>query len=131
MNARTRRWIALAGAVLASGGCADAVTNVSPAPPPTAASVEVLSGRSEGISVPGPEPPRRIVIRCGASLGPGKVPLFVVDGEISSAAALPGLSPDEIESLEILKGPAATAIYGTRAASGVVVITTRKRTAPR
>ncbi len=124
MNARMRRWAALAGAVVAGGGCADAVTNVSPAPAPTAALVEVLSGRAEGISVPDSEPPRPLVIRCGGSLDLSKEPLFIVDGEISSAT-LPGLSPDEIESIEILKGPAATAIYGTRAATGVVLIRTR------
>jgi TonB-dependent SusC/RagA subfamily outer membrane receptor len=59
-------------------------------------------------------------------------PLFVVDGVILSRPAgatgleLPGLTPDRIESIEVVKGAAAAALYGSRAAGGVIMIRTKK-----
>jgi TonB-dependent SusC/RagA subfamily outer membrane receptor len=58
--------------------------------------------------------------------------LFVVDGVILSRPAgatgleLPGLTPDRIESIEVVKGAAAAALYGSRAAGGVIMIRTKK-----
>ena len=51
--------------------------------------------------------------------------LNVGNGEVSSFSALSNLSPDDIESMEILKDASASAIYGSRAANGVVLITTK------
>ncbi|MFT3675843.1 MAG: TonB-dependent receptor [Chitinophagaceae bacterium] len=48
------------------------------------------------------------------------------DGRFGSSNALAGINPSDIESIEILQGPSATAIYGTRATNGVVLITTKK-----
>ncbi len=83
-----------------------------------------------------------ILIRGAASVGAGNEPLFVIDGfPISNAVLEPGngtqyssgsrsplntLNPNDIESLEILKDASATAIYGARAANGVVLITTKR-----
>ncbi|NIG55569.1 TonB-dependent receptor [Chitinophaga sp. Cy-1792] len=64
-------------------------------------------------------------------------PLYVIDGVqiqpaqvsygvTSSTNALAGINPSDIESMEILQGPSATAIYGTRATNGVVLITTKR-----
>ncbi len=75
----------------------------------------------------------------GANSLTGGQPLFVVDGTPISNANFSGqhtgrdwgnfasdINPDDIESISVLKGPAATAIYGNRGAGGVVLITTKK-----
>lgn len=82
-----------------------------------------------------------IVIRGNSSITGNNQPLFVVDGIPvnnsfrSSTGASSGvdvsnraidINPDDIESMTVLKGPAATALYGIQAGSGVIVITTKK-----
>ena len=64
----------------------------------------------------------RIVIRGETSLEGRNTPLFVIDG-IPGAAN--DVAPDNIESISVLKGPAAAALYGSRAQAGVVLITTK------
>ena len=68
-----------------------------------------------------------ILIRGVTGLGPVS-PIFVVDGTITDQSAV---IMDNVESLSVLKGPAATALYGQRAANGVVVITSKKGTRKR
>lgn len=80
----------------------------------------------------------RINIRGVATINGGAAPLYVVDGIVISATdfgagtggtstnALNSLNPADIESIEILKDAASTAIYGSRGANGVVLITTKK-----
>jgi TonB-linked SusC/RagA family outer membrane protein len=68
-----------------------------------------------------------ILIRGVTGLGP-VAPIFVVDGTITDQSAV---IMDNVESLSVLKGPAATALYGQRAANGVVVITSKKGTRKR
>lgn len=63
-----------------------------------------------------------ILIRGVTGLGPVS-PIFVIDGTVTDQA---GVLMDNVESLSVLKGPAATALYGQRAANGVVVITSKK-----
>ncbi len=63
-----------------------------------------------------------ILIRGVTGLGPVS-PIFVVDGTITDQSAV---LMDNVENLSVLKGPAATALYGQRAANGVVVITSKK-----
>ena len=53
----------------------------------------------------------------------GSEPIYVIDGTIASAAAV---NMDDVESINILKGPSATALYGSRGANGAVIITTKK-----
>ncbi len=53
----------------------------------------------------------------------GGNPIYVVDGVITPNTAI---NPDDVASLTVLKGPAATALYGQRASEGAVVITTKK-----
>ena len=78
---------------------------------------------------------QNIIIRGVGSLRSGTTPLFVVDGFIidnsgigvaANANPLNFINPQDIESIDILKDASATAIYGARAANGVVVITTKK-----
>ncbi|HEX7846275.1 MAG TPA: SusC/RagA family TonB-linked outer membrane protein, partial [Chitinophagaceae bacterium] len=79
----------------------------------------------------------RIVIRGNTSLTGNNQPLFVVDGmPIDNAAGDGGsidygnnaadLNSEDIESIQVLKGPNASALYGSRAANGVILITTKK-----
>lgn len=65
-----------------------------------------------------------ILIRGAATFG-STAPLYVIDGAFSNSA-LNALSPGDIESIEVLKDGSAAAIYGSRAANGVVLITTKK-----
>lgn len=65
-----------------------------------------------------------IVIRGAASFGATE-PLYVIDGAFSNSG-LSSLNPNDIESIEVLKDGAAAAIYGSRAANGVVLITTKR-----
>ncbi|MEX2583417.1 MAG: SusC/RagA family TonB-linked outer membrane protein [Gemmatimonadota bacterium] len=105
---------------------------------------DVLQGRSAGVVVQQPSGTTgsgsRIRIRGGASASLSNEPLLIIDGvrieqsPNSSSLDLGGqmpsrledLNPSEIESIEILKGPAAAALYGTAAATGVIQITTRR-----
>ncbi|MDC6390413.1 TonB-dependent receptor [Maribacter sp. PR1] len=106
---------------------------------PTASITQNLSGRSAGVNVSSnsgaPGAGVTIRIRGTNSLQGNNDPLFVVDGvpiESSpeqngnfSSDALSGINPEDIESMEILKDASAVAIYGSRGANGVVLITTK------
>ena len=98
-----------------------------------------LAGRASGVQVTtqtgilGQAP--RVRIRGVATINSGTQPLYVVDGlpiytgDTGGSADTNGLAavnPNDIESFEILKDGAATAIYGSRAANGVILITTKK-----
>jgi TonB-linked SusC/RagA family outer membrane protein len=75
-------------------------------------------------------------IRGIGSINASAAPLWVIDGVIATvgdltsttttANALSGLNPDDIESITVLKDAAATSIYGSRAANGVILVTTKK-----
>ncbi len=74
-------------------------------------------------------------IRSGASLSASNDPLFVVDGVPIDNSSIEGgsniiggINPDDIENITVLKDASATAIYGSRASNGVIVITTKKGT---
>ena len=87
-----------------------------------------LAGKVAGIQVVGSPSSAfdngSILIRGVTGLGPQE-PIFVVDGTITNQA---GVLMDNVENLSVLKGPAATALYGQRAANGAVVITTKRGT---
>ncbi|MCV9929917.1 TonB-dependent receptor [Flavobacterium sp. LS1R49] len=89
---------------------------------------QALQGRAAGIQVqqnsfaPGSTP--SIVIRGGNSLNTSNEPLYVVDGFITSTGG--SISPNDIESIQILKDASSTAIYGARGGNGVILITTKK-----
>ncbi len=53
----------------------------------------------------------------------GNAPIYVIDGVIASASAI---NMDDVESINVLKGPSATALYGSRGANGAVIVTTKK-----
>ncbi len=110
---------------------------------------QALSGQIAGVSVTNtngaPGAPAKIRIRGTASLNGTQDPLWVLDGiplegtdipkidsnndnDITniSQSSIAGLSPNDIENITILKDAAATAIYGARAANGVIVITSKR-----
>lgn len=72
---------------------------------------------------PGASP--RIIVRGGTSINNpnGAEPLYVVDGVIRDD--IQGINPMDIESMQVLKDAASTAIYGARASNGVVILTTK------
>ena len=94
---------------------------------PTANVVQTIQGRAAGVdivrssSVPGAG--MEIQIRGVRSLTASNDPLFVVDG-VPISGGIQDFSPGNIASIEILKDAASTAIYGSRGANGVVLITT-------
>jgi TonB-linked SusC/RagA family outer membrane protein len=87
-----------------------------------------LQGKVAGVNVmqSSGQPGRGISfrIRGAASLATGYQPLFVIDG-MPITGSINNINPDEIESFTILKDASATALYGSRAANGVVLITTK------
>ena len=88
------------------------------------AGVNIVPGRG----APGSE--GTIRIRMGASLSASNDPLIVIDGvPVSSGAPLSSINPNDIESFTVLKDASATAIYGSRASNGVIIITTKKGSA--
>ena len=102
----------------------EAITSVMAANP-----IESLQGKSSGVAVftnnqPGEAPTLRI--RGSASINAGTDPLYVVDGFALTDGNMNDINPADIESMEILKDASATAIYGSRGANGVVMITTKK-----
>ncbi|RYU81597.1 SusC/RagA family TonB-linked outer membrane protein [Hymenobacter persicinus] len=114
--------------------------------------VRSLQGRVAGVQISGASGSAggatRVVIRGSQSFTGDNQPIYVVDGNIISNSAvnssagsggdlnngvdLPNragdIDPNNVESITILKGPAAAALYGARAASGAIVITTKKGT---
>ncbi len=91
----------------------------------------VLQGRAPGVSVtstsgmPGQE--AKIRVRGANSISGGNDPLYVVNGFVTSFnESFNEVNVEDIESVQILKDASATAIYGSRGANGVVLITTKK-----
>lgn len=69
-----------------------------------------------------------IIIRGNGSFGNGgasTTPLYIIDGVMSNAG-LDVIAPSDIESIEVLKDAASTAIYGSRASNGIILVTTKK-----
>lgn len=96
----------------------------------TANVANMLQGKMAGVQVLSstgkPGSAANITIRGKGSISTSTDPLWVVDGVIYNSD--PRLSPSEIESLSILKDASATALYGSRASNGVIVVTTKAGT---
>lgn len=90
---------------------------------------DALAGKLPGVLIqnqsgePGADP--KIQIRAASSLSGDSSPLIVVDGYPISGS-LATVNPNDIESLEVLKDAASAAIYGSRGANGVILVTTKK-----
>lgn len=99
---------------------------------PVASSVQAMQGQVAGVDIqstggrPGQAP--TIKVRGRRSISASNDPLFVIDGipQTSGTSAIVDINPQDIASMEVLKDAAATAIYGSRGANGVVIITTKR-----
>src|SRR5207253_10743701 len=104
---------------------------------------DVLAARVPGVSVQGGQQTGsggRVRIRGNSSLNLANDPIYIIDGirmtsNVNSSNLFTGgsqpvrvndLNPDEIENIEIVKGPSAATLYGTDAANGVIVVTTKR-----
>ncbi|MFA6082897.1 SusC/RagA family TonB-linked outer membrane protein [Mucilaginibacter sp.] len=108
-----------------------------------------LTGKVAGVNATGlstgPGGSSRVIIRGNGSLSGGNQPLYVVNGmpidnsvpggsattngsagNVDRGDGIAGINPDDIESISVLKGGTAAALYGARAANGVILITTKK-----
>lgn len=89
---------------------------------------DILQGRVSGVEVTStsgmPGAGAKIRVRGTTSINKSSDPLYVIDGIISSSG-MDGLNPSDIQSIEVLKDASSTAVYGSRGANGVVLITTR------
>jgi TonB-linked SusC/RagA family outer membrane protein len=95
---------------------------------PLTDAAQALTGRLAGVRVTTSEgaPGAEVLIRVrgGGSITQNNSPIYVVDGiQVENALSL--ISPQDIESIDVLKDASATAIYGARGANGVVIITTK------
>jgi TonB-linked SusC/RagA family outer membrane protein len=90
-----------------------------------------LQGRTSGLTVSStsgqPGAASTVRLRGFTSFGNGKnEPLWVIDGVVIDNGGIGYLNQDDVESIEVLKDGASAAIYGTRAAAGVILVTTKK-----
>jgi len=89
---------------------------------------QMLQGKVPGLNVSRSGDPNRnaaIIMRGASTLREGaQSPLFVIDGVVGADISI--LAPDDIASIDVLKDAAASAIYGNRAANGVIMVTTKK-----
>ncbi len=91
---------------------------------------QALQGRVSGITIAAnsgqPGEPATIRVRGVTTFGGGNDPLWVVDGVVVASGAIGYLNQSDIASIEVLKDATSAAIYGTRAATGVILVTTKK-----
>ncbi|HSF54035.1 MAG TPA: SusC/RagA family TonB-linked outer membrane protein, partial [Algoriphagus sp.] len=99
--------------------------------------VDLLQGKVAGVNITStsgePGANQNVIIRGIGSLRSGTQPLYVLDGFLLdnsdtgiASNPLSFLNPNDIESIDVLKDASATALYGSRASNGVIVITTKK-----
>lgn len=95
----------------------------------TSTAMEALQGIAPGVSITRdngqPSASTKVVIRGMGTIGNSK-PLYIIDGVASENIDF--LSPNDIEAIDVLKDAASAAIYGSRAANGVILVTTKKGT---
>ena len=108
----------------------------------TGEAMSSLSGKVAGLQVQStasdPGAANSVIIRGFSSINGSNQPLYVVDGvplqsttltgqgHAQTAGGIASISPNDIESMTVLKGAAATALYGSRAANGVIIVTTKQ-----
>jgi TonB-dependent starch-binding outer membrane protein SusC len=96
---------------------------------PVQNALQAMQGKTTGVDVTSNNRPGElgdIRIRGNRSINATNDPLYVIDGIPMAAGSMADVNPNDIESMEILKDASATAIYGSRGANGVILITTKK-----
>lgn len=105
----------------------EAFTNI-----PAASAGDALQGKVAGLQIftSSGEPSADVSMRLRGvnSINASNTPLFILDGSPVNVSIFTALNPNDIESVNVMKDASSTAIYGSRAANGVVYITTRKGT---
>lgn len=95
---------------------------------PAMNALQALQGRAAGLSIVtaggAPGAGANVTVRGGASITQGTEPLYIVDGfQLDNALNI--INPNDIESIDVLKGASAIAIYGARGSNGIIVIKTK------
>lgn len=94
---------------------------------PVSSAVEAISGKLAGVQVTttegSPDAEVKIRVRGGGSITGDNKPLFIVDG--FPVESINDIAPSDIESMDVLKDASSTAIYGSRGANGVIIVTTK------
>ena len=98
----------------------------------TASSIDAIKGQVAGVDIQAnggrPGENSTVRIRGRRSISASNDPLYVIDGipQVSGTASIADINPQDIESMNVLKDAAATAIYGSRGSNGVILITTKR-----
>ena len=98
---------------------------------PVSNAFEAMQGKIAGVDITSNQRPGElgsILIRGKRSINASSDPLYVVDGVPLQSGGIESLNPNDIESVDVLKDASSTAIYGSRGANGVVLITTKHGT---
>ena len=110
-------------------GAISSISSKDLAETPAGNFLEQSQGRLAGVDIVrsngSPGAPVQIRIRGNRSINASNEPLYVIDG-IPTTAGIHDFNPNDIESIEVLKDASAVAIYGSRGANGVVLVTTKK-----
>ena len=96
---------------------------------PVKNALEGMQGKTAGVDITSSQRPGEvgdINIRGVRSIKAEQSPLYVVDGMVIQNGGIENINPSDIESIDILKDASATAIYGSRGANGVILVTTKK-----
>lgn len=96
---------------------------------PVKNALEGMQGKAAGVDITSSQRPGEvggISIRGVRSITAQNSPLYVVDGMVIQNGGIENINPNDIESIDVLKDASATAIYGSRGANGVVLVTTKK-----
>ena len=96
---------------------------------PVQNALQAMQGKVTGVDITSNNRPGElgeVRIRGNRSITANNDPLYVIDGIPMTAGSISDINPSDIESMEILKDASATAIYGSRGANGVILVTTKK-----
>ncbi|KQN38927.1 hypothetical protein ASE92_05795 [Pedobacter sp. Leaf41] len=96
---------------------------------PVTNALQAIQGKAAGVDITSNERPGQlgsILIRGVRSINASNAPLYVVDGIPLQFGGIDAINPNDIENIDILKDASATAIYGSRGANGVILVTTKK-----
>lgn len=95
---------------------------------PVASAAEAITGKLAGVQITAtegsPDAEIKIRVRGGGSITQDNSPLYIVDG--FPVNSINDIAPSDIQSIDVLKDASSTAIYGSRGANGVIIITTRR-----
>ncbi|TZF86167.1 TonB-dependent receptor (plasmid) [Pedobacter sp. BS3] len=94
---------------------------------PVSSALEAIAGRVSGVNITttegSPDAEMTVRVRGGGSITQDNSPLYIVDG--FPVSSIDDIAPSDIESIDVLKDASSTAIYGSRGANGVVLVTTK------